>query len=243
LILRIRRFLNSRPNPINVKLEIVEQNLIRKLLVKSKGQTTLVGLGVEPNNNREDWLNGKKPWQIIKNAQHQHNHVLSKLDGKVSSYVPKSVLSHSISSIVGTLSIMANADVGELRSAQGPIRAVSESHCHKIIRYLNDDLDWLHQHRSLIGRDTARNQIKEQILSFGYLALAIWPLRKAIKSWILRNPKTHIRFCIGQIIRSGENSVAVNSCIQRINILGSGDSLIKSPSDEQELIRWWQGAN
>ena len=56
-------------------------------------------------------------------------------------------------------------------------------------------------------------------------------------------PAFTIISCIGQIIRSGENSVAVNSCIQRINILGSGDSLIQSPSDEQELIRWWQGAN
>ena len=138
---------------------------------------------------------------------------------------------------------MANADVGELRSAQGPIRAVSESHCHKIIKYLNEDLDWLHQHRSLIGRDTARNQIKEQVLPFGYLSLAIWPLRKAIKSWIVKNPNTHIRFCIGQIIRSNKYSVDVNSCIQRIKILGSGNSSIKSPFDENDLIRWWQGKN
>ena len=164
-------------------------------------------------------------------------------EGGVSPYVPKSVLSHSISSIVGTLSIMANADVGELRHAQGPIRAVSESHCHKIIRYLNDDLDWLHQHRSLIGRDTARNQIKEQVLPFGYLSLAIWPLRKEIKSWIGKNPSTHIRFCIGQIINSGRYSVAVNSCIQRIKILGPGNSSIKPPFDEKDLIKWWQGKN
>jgi hypothetical protein len=157
--------------------------------------------------------------------------------------VPKSVLSHSISSIVGTLSIIANADVGELRHAQGPIRAVSESHCHKIIRYLNDDLDWLHQHRSLIGRDTARNQIKEQILPFGFLSLAVWPLRKIIKSWIGKNPSTHLRFCIGQIINSGKHSVAVDNCIKRIKILGSGNSSIKAPFDEKDLIRWWQGKN
>ena len=243
LRMRVRRFLNSRPNPINVKVEIVEQNLIRKLLIKSKGQTTLVGLGVEPNNTRDDWLNGKKPWQVLQNAQKQHDDILSNHEGGVSPYVPKSVLSHSISSIVGTLSIMANADVGELRHAQGPIRAVSESHCHKIIRYLNDDLDWLHQHRSLIGRDTARNQIKEQVLPFGYLSLAIWPLRKEIKSWIGKNPSTHIRFCIGQIINSGRHSVAVNSCIQRIKILGPGNSSIKPPFDEKDLIKWWQGTN
>ena len=243
LRMRVRRFLNSHPNPINVKVEIVEQNLIRKLLIKSKGQTTLVGLGVEPNNTRDDWLNDKKPWQVLKSAQKQHDDVLSTHEGNVLPYIPKSVLSHSISSIVGTLSIMANADVGELRYAQGPIRAVSESHCHKIIRYLNDDLDWLHQHRSLIGRDTARNQIKEQFLPFGYLSLAVWPLRKVIKTWIEKNPSTHIRFCIGQIISSGRHSVAVNSCIQRIRILGSGNSSIKAPIDEKDLVRWWQGKN
>ena len=241
LRLRVRRFLNSHPNPINVKVEIVEQNLIRKLLIKSRGQTTLAGLGVKPNSNRDDWLNNKKPWQILRDAQKQHETKILNSEGINYPYVPKSVLSHSISSIVGTLSIIANADVGELRSAQGPIRAVSESHCHKIIRYLNEDLDWIHQHRSLIGRDTARNQIKEQILPFGYLSLAIWPLRKVIKSWIEKNPDTHIRFCIGQIVRSQRYPVEVNSCIQRIKILGCGKSSIKPPIDEQDLINWWQG--
>jgi hypothetical protein len=157
--------------------------------------------------------------------------------------VPKSVLAHSISSIVGTLSILSNANIGELRSAQGPVRAVSESHSHKVIRYLNEDLDWLHQHRSLLGRDTARNQLKEQFLPFGYLVLAIWPLRNIIKRWIKENPKTHLRYCLGQINRSGKNPVAIDNCLQRIQILGSGKPNMVIPSDPSSLVDWWQGSN
>ena len=243
LRLRIRRFIHSHPTPINVKTEVVEQNLIRKLLIKSKGQTTLVGLGVEPNSNRDAWLSGQKPWRILKNAQLHHDESLLKSPNSIISYIPKSVLAHSITSIVGTLSIMSNADVGELRSAQGPVRAVSESHSHKIIRYLNDDLDWLHQHRSLIGRDTARNQMKENFLPFGYLILAIWPLRSTIQKWIKENPNTHLRYCLGQIIRSGENTVAIDNCLQRIKILGSGIPDTDLPDDESSLVDWWQGNN
>ena len=243
LRLRIRRFIHSHPTPINVKTEVVEQNLIRKLLIKSKGQTTLVGLGVEPNSNRDAWLSGQKPWRILKNAQLHHDESLLKSPNSIISYIPKSVLAHSITSIVGTLSIMSNADVGELRSAQGPVRAVSESHSHKIIRYLNDDLDWLHQHRSLIGRDTARNQMKEKFLPFGYLILAIWPLRSTIQKWIKENPNTHLRYCLGQIIRSGDNTVAIDNCLQRIKILGSGIPDTDLPDDESSLVDWWQGNN
>ena len=243
LRLRIRRFLHSHPNPINVQTEVVEQNLIRKLLIKSKGQTTLVGLGVEPNSGRDEWLSNQKPWKILKTSQLEHTESLSQLQDNIRHYVPKSILAHSISSIVGTLSIMSNADIGELRSAQGPVRAVSESHSHKIIRYLNDDLDWLHQHRSLIGRDTSRNQLKEHFLPFGYLVLAIWPLRVAIQKWIKENPKTHLRYCLGQIIRTNHNSVAIDNCLKRIKILGSGKPNTEVPNDYSSLISWWQGNN
>ena len=243
LRLRIRRFLHSHPNPINVQTEVVEQNLIRKLLIKSKGQTTLVGLGVEPNSGRDEWLSDQKPWKILKASQLEHTESLSQSQDSIRHYVPKSILAHSISSIVGTLSIMSNADIGELRSAQGPVRAVSESHSHKIIRYLNDDLDWLHQHRSLIGRDTSRNQLKEHFLPFGYLVLAIWPLRVAIQKWIKENPKTHLRYCLGQIIRENHNPVAVDNCLKRIKILGSGKPNTEVPNDYSSLISWWQGNN
>ena len=87
----------------------------------------------------------------------------------------------------------------------------------------------------------ANHQDLLYLLPFGYLSLAIWPLRKVIKSWIEKNPDTHIRFCIGQIVRSQRYPVEVNSCIQRIKILGYGKSSIKPPIDEQDLINWWQG--
>jgi hypothetical protein len=85
--------------------------------------------------------------------------------------------------------------------------------------------------------------MKEKFLPFGYLILAIWPLRSTIQKWIKENPNTHLRYCLGQIIRSGDNTVAIDNCLQRIKILGSGIPDTDLPDDESSLVDWWQGNN
>ncbi|HJN70179.1 MAG TPA: hypothetical protein QF525_01935, partial [Candidatus Thalassarchaeaceae archaeon] len=154
---------------------------------------------------------------------------------------PKNILAHSISSICGTLSLMPSADVNELRAAQGPVRAVSESHTHRILRFMANKSGWIHQHKSLLGRDTTRNQLKDEIHSFGTLVIVLWPLRNALRRWLTSNPDTHPRFAMGQIVRSGEFPRDVRNTIERLSILRSGKSdtsIIAEPSD---LVSWWQG--
>ena len=137
--------------------------------------------------------------------------------------------------------MIPSADVNELREAQGPVRAVSDSHTHKVLRFLADRSNWVNQHKSLLGRDAARNQLRDESHSFGILCLVLWPLRKVLSKWISNNPDTHIRFAMGQIVRSGEHPRAVRDTIERLAILGNGNSNNSLPSGNSGLVNWWQG--
>ncbi len=235
----VRNFMHSRPNPVNVLSEEVDKNLISALIRSSRGQSTLEGLGVKPAIREEEWLAGESPWKVLKNSQIFHMEELSKSAQDERIDVPKHVLSHSISSIYGTLSLMRSADIRELRNALGPVRSVSERHTQTIVRYLHEKLGCIHQHKSLIGREAPRSQMKEEFRSFGRLAIVIWPLKDILRDWMKKNPNTHIRFAMGQIIKSGIYPSAVRSTIERLEIIGAGRSSFPLPKDENELISWW----
>ena len=235
----IRNFMHSRPEPVNVLSEVVDRNLVSELIISSRGQSTLQGLGVKPAIGEQEWLDGNSPWRVLKNFQKSHSDVLGELLEGERSDVPKRVLSHSFSSICGTLSLMRTANIRELRKSLGPVRSVSERHTQTIVRYLNEKLGCIHQHRALIGREAPRSQMNDESRPFGRLAIAIWPLRDIIMKWMKKNPDTHIRFAMGQIIRSGKYPSAVKSTLERIAILGPGRGSFPLPKDEDDLISWW----
>ena len=140
---------------------------------------------------------------------------------------------HSLGAAIGRCQRIAGT--------QGPVRAVSDSHSHKVLRFLADRSKWVHQHKSLLGRDASRNQLKDEMQAFGMMALVIWPLRKALARWISRNPDTHLRFAMGQIVRSGQQPRAVRDTIERLAILGNGKADAAAPAGASGLVAWWQG--
>ena len=71
--------------------------------------------------------------------------------------------------------------------------------------------------------------------------LAIWPLRDAIRRWMLDNPDIHLRFAMGQVVRSGEHPSAVRDSLERIALLGSGIADSPLPAGASGLVSWWQG--
>ena len=73
LTLHVRKFLHSRPTPVNVDTEGIERFMLKRLIKSTKGQTVLDGLGVEPARNLNDWLDGKAPWRVLREAQEEHN--------------------------------------------------------------------------------------------------------------------------------------------------------------------------
>ena len=241
LTLHVRKFLHSRPAPLNVDTEAVERFMLKRLIKSTMGQTVLDGLGVEPARTLNDWLDGKTPWRVLREAQEEHTSALQQVSEDERVDVPKSISAHSISAICGTLALLPSADVNELREAQGPVRAVSDSHTHKVLRFLADRSKWVNQHKSLLGRDAARHQLRDESHAFGTLSLGLWPLRKALSKWLAVNPDTHLRFAMGQIVRSGEHPRAVRDTIERLAILGNGRSDTSPPAGASGLVNWWQG--
>tara|TARA_Y100000746_G_scaffold202436_1_gene187887 strand:+ start:1118 stop:2461 length:1344 start_codon:yes stop_codon:yes gene_type:complete len=238
----IRGFLHSRPNPINVQMEQVDQFRIRKIVSESKNQSRLSDIGLENAKRKKDWLGGRKPWKILKEAQDSHLNYISSVSGDSidNQNLPKNILNHSMSSVCGTLALLNSVKISEMRSAMGPVRCVSERHTQRIVKFLRE-LGWITQRKNLIGREAARSQLRGELISFGHLALAIWPLRRAISQWQSRNPDTHLRFSLGQISKSGLHERALLDTISRLSILGSGTGSRRNPETIDALIDWWSG--
>ena len=240
----IRSFMNRRNSPINIRMEKVDQFQIKSIIQRSSSQSTLSGLGFSPPKNNSNWLRGNAPWKVLKSAQHDHKEMLSSLANNKSDNlieIPKNILNHSVSSVCGTLSLIQSAEISEIRSNMGPVRSVSERHTRRIIKFLRD-FGWISQRKNLHGRDSPKSQLKSEYYSFGRLVLAIWPLRKEIRDWQRRNPETHLRFCMGQLEKSGLYESQLRESIERLSIIGSGSEDNSNPKDPGQLSQWWQGS-
>ena len=238
----IRGFLHSRPHPINVQTEQVDQFRIRNIVSESKNQSRLSDIGLENTKRKTEWLDGKKPWKILKEAQDSHLHYISSVseDSNYNQNLPKNILNHSMSSVCGTLALLNSVEIPEMRSAMGPVRCVSERHTQRIVKFLKE-MGWITQRKNLIGRESPKSQLRSEIFSFGYLALAIWPLRRAISQWQSRNPDTHLRFSLGQLAKSDIHEKAFFDTISRLSILGSGKESGRNPETIDTLVDWWSG--
>ena len=238
----IRGFLHSRPHPINVQTEQVDQFRIRNIVSESKNQSRLSDIGLENAKRKTEWLDGNKPWKILKEAQDSHLHYISSVseDSNYNQNLPKNILNHSMSSVCGTLALLNSVEIPEMRSAMGPVRCVSERHTQRIVKFLKE-MGWITQRKNLIGRESPKSQLRSEIFSFGYLALAIWPLRRAISQWQSRNPDTHLRFSLGQLAKSDIHEKAFFDTISRLSILGSGKESGRNPETIDTLVDWWSG--
>lgn len=238
----IRGFLHSRPDPINVQMEQVDQFRIRKIVSEIKNQSRLSDIGLENANRKKDWLDDKKPWKILKDAQDAHQKYISSESATSvdNQNLPKNILNHSMSSVCGTLALLNSAEISELRFSMGPVRCVSERHTQRIVKFLRE-LGWITQRKNLIGREAPKSQLRGELFSFGHLVLAIWPLRGAISQWQSKNPDTHLRFSLGQISKSGLHERALLDTISRLSILGSGIGDRKNPVTIDTLVDWWMG--
>ena len=235
----IRSFMNSRPTPINVEIEQVDQFQIGNIIRESQNQSILSDIGIEPTKTKLGWLEGAAPWKVLKTAQDSHKRALLSMEKERQNY-PKNILNHSMSSVCGTLSLINSAEISEIRYSMGPVRWVSKRHTQRIVRFLKE-LGWVYRRKNLVGREAPKSQLREELFSFGRLVLAIWPLRREISKWQSLNPRTHIRFFMGQTAKSGMNERALVETISRLSILGSGVEGRPSPETIESLVDWWLG--
>ena len=239
----IRRFLSSRPSPINVSLQEVELNLIRKSMDANDGQQTL-DVGASPSRDHEDWLQGEAPWKILSNAMKIYSDAWNSTNSKLASTVPKVALSETVFSIIGTLSMISSADVKQLRSTLGPVRTVSHRHTQRMIQFL-DAHQWIRRHRTILGREAPRSELRPDWQAFGKLALLLGPIRPKLHEWHRKaGPSPRWKDALANLLKNGDESLISNVklCIQRFEVIGCGrgkDS--KIPEDIDEFRRWYRG--
>jgi hypothetical protein len=209
---------------------------------ESQNQSILSDIGIAPAKTKLGWLDGEAPWKILKSAQENHKKTLSSMEEELQNRQnnPKNILNHSMSSVCGTLSLINSAETSELRAVMGPVRCVSKRHTQRIIKFL-EELGWVYRRKNLVGREAPKSQLREEYFAFGRLVLTIWPLRQAIRKWQSLNPGTHIRFSMGQIIKSGRHERALMDTICRLSILGSGSEEKSPPENIESLVDWWLG--
>ncbi|MDP6856866.1 MAG: dTMP kinase [Candidatus Thalassarchaeaceae archaeon] len=240
----LRQFLSTRPSPVNVSMQEVELNLIGRAMNANDGQQTL-DVGASPKRDHEDWLQGEAPWRILSNASKIYSEAWSSTDSKLASTVPKGAMSESVFSIVGTLSMVSSVDVRKLRSTLGPVRTVSHRHTQRMIQFLDGQQGWIRRHRTIMGREAPRSELRADWQAFGRLALLLAPLRPKLQEWYRRSGSApRWKDSLSQILKEGGESVISDAklCIERFNVIGSGlSNRSNSPTNLDEFRRWFRG--
>ena len=238
LQIEIRKFLHERPLPLNVFPEEVEMHMLVSALASQKGQTTLDVLSSKPARSNRDWLAGEKPWEVVRDASKLYLDAVRCEDAPPRMDVPQDPLSHPVLSILGTLSLLPATEISELRNWLGPVRMVTERHTHRMVKFFDEQSDWVRIHRPMIGHDASRTELRPDWQAFGRVGLVIWPFKEALSEWKRTHPNSSWKHALSAVITS--NLEAVESCLSRLSILGSGKSELSPPSNQEELIIWWQ---
>ena len=234
----IRRFLHDRPTPLNLSAEEVELCMLGQAMVAQRGQTTLDVFEVKPRRSNQNWLDGAKPWEIVRDAAKMYTEAVEASDAPPRMDAPHDPLSHAVLSIVGTLSLLPGAEISELRRWLGPVRMVTERHTQRMVKFLHEQSGWVRVHRPITGSDAPRTELRPDWQAFGRVGLAIWPLKEALSEWRRDHPGSSWKHGLAAVL--GSRPVEADACLARLALLGSGRSGIEPPTTRQALLAWWQ---
>ena len=234
----IRRFLHERPPPLNVTTEEVELHMLGAALTSQRGQTTLDVVETAPARSNSDWLDSRKPWEVVRDSTKIYTDAIQASDAPSRLDAPLDPLSHPVLAIVGTLSLLPSVEIPELRAWLGPVRMVTERHTRRMVKIFNEQSGWVRVHRSLIGTDASRSELRPDWQAFGRIGIALWPLKEALSEWRKNHTGTSWKHGLSAVLPS--HPLSVESCIARLAILGSGKSEVNPPSTREELLSWWQ---
>jgi|TARA_B100001146_G_scaffold35048_1_gene28464 dTMP kinase len=238
LQIAIRGFLHERPTPLNVSTEEVELHMLGSALASQRGQTTLDVVETPPARSNSDWLDSRKPWEVVRDSTKIYIEAIQASDTPSRLDAPLDPLSHSVLAIVGTLSLLPSVEIPELRSWLGPVRMVTERHTRRMVKIFHEQSGWVRVHRSLIGSDASRSELRPDWQAYGRIGIALWPLKEALSEWRRTHASSSWKHGLSAVLSSHPS--AVDSCITRLSILGSGKSDVAPPSTRDELLSWWQ---
>lgn len=233
----IRGFLHERPMPLNVPTEEVDRHMLAAALLSQRGQTTLDVLETAPARSHLDWLGGGRPWEVVRDAAKLYAAAVDDSDAPPRMDAPHDPLGHAVLSIVGTLSLLPGAEITELRRWLGPVRMVTERHSQRMVKFLHEQSGWVRLHRPLLGSDAPRSELRPDWQAFGRVGLALWPLKAALSDWRRTHPGSSWKHGLGAVM--GAHPQAVDACLARLGILGSGAEGVAAPNTREALLRWW----
>ncbi len=239
----VRKFLHRHPTPLNIDAEDVERVMLEKALKGERGQTTLKVMDTSPKRSSKNWLHGEKPWQVMKHANSLYQEAYDAIPDEKSRNIPKTSISHTVISVIGTLSLLPGAEASSLRKWFGPVRVVSSRHTHRMLKFFHEQSGWVRTHKPLKGKDAARSELRAEWQAFGRLGLVIWPLKEEFAKWQDENPDGQWRNSLSAIVGknpSAEMIQAMENCVARLAILGSGMADVVPPSNVAEFRKWWR---
>jgi dTMP kinase len=225
----IRRFLHERPTPLNVSTEEVELHMLGRALVSQRGQTTLDVVESRPARSNLDWLDSRKPWEIVRDSTKIYIDAIQASDTPSRLDAPLDPLSHPVLAIVGTLSLLPSVEIHELRSWLGPVR---------MVKIFHEQSGWVRVYRSLVGSDASRSELRSDWQAFGRIGITLWPLKEALSEWRRTHATSSWKHGLSAVLST--NPGAADSCIARLGVLGSGKENVAPPVTRDELLAWWQ---
>ena len=234
----IRRFLHERPTPLNVSTDEVELHMLGRALVSQRGQTTLDVVETAPARSNLDWLDARKPWEIVRDSTKIYIDAIQSSDAPSRLDAPLDPLSHPVLAIVGTLSLLPSVEIPELRAWLGPVRMVTERHTRRMVKIFHEQSGWVRVYRSLVGSDASRSELRSDWQAFGRIGIALWPLKEALSEWRRTHTTSSWKHGLSAVLST--NPSAADSCIARLGLLGSGKANVAPPVTRDELLTWWQ---
>jgi len=235
----LRGFLNSRPPPLNVDPQVVDRHHLRRLVKGLAAQQRLPGSPIESTSLVEDWLADCTPADWMSKASDAW--VVEKArDADVAG----SFIHHSVWSLMGTLSFMSTTDIPTLRRTLGPVRAVSQRHSQRLIKWF-DTIGWTHRQQAHIPfSDAPTFKIGAEWVGLGRLFLALWPMQSHLAEWKRKNPSADISEAMKWILSSerldeGQRTSLLEDTTARLRMLTSGYSGCPVPENVEEYLVWW----
>ena len=234
----LRTFFNRRPAPLNVDADKVDRYLLDKLAHDVQQQTRLPGAPMEKTSVNIGWLSGRSPSQWMQFAEDCWRSEQAKdFD------VPSNPFARSCWSVLGTLSLMAGScEIPRLHKSLGPHRMVTRRHTQRLVKWL-EETNWIHRQQNHIP--FAEGQVfklRDSMIGFARLTLAMWPIRTPLSSWRKSNPDKNWEEGLEETLQNMQQVQAkktVENIIERLKILTSGHENCPVPEDIEQLLIWW----
>ena len=235
----LRGFLNRRPPPLNVDSQVVDRHHLKRLVRGLASQQRLPGSPIESTSLVEDWLAKRTPANWLSKAEESW----SSKDARQAD-VAGSCIHHSVWSLLGTLSFMSTTDIPSLRRTLGPVRAVSQRHSQRMVKWF-DSIGWTHRQQAHVPfNDAPTFKISAEWVGLGRLFLALWPLQTHLAEWRRRNPDAETSTAMQWILSeerltNSEIAALLASTTARLQMLTSGYVGCPVPESKDEFLIWW----